>query len=422
MSVKQGAAVVGMNDVQAPTGSRSRFNAVKHGLTAKTAVLPGEDPAELQALIDAYKTGHQTRNQSEADLATLAAMAYWRCMRANRLEVNRATGDIVRRLQAKAARETLAAEGLGERLLHDRRGPEQLYPSRDYTHKEPRTSDAGVADDPDKPRKLVIQLEATRAGRRWLREQLGEVRLPIESGAGWISCQKLKTLRLLGKQPLDALFDREAALVFLASHAIKPTFKSAFRELRCEIHYDRVKLHDRQLSRPEIRAITPPDAAAGRAVLLGIIDRAIERLRRLDAEHAEAEEILDMVDAKIVSDEETKPIGQIQRHLESSNRLVIRNLDTIERWHRWDAAGWGKYRREQEKRRQEARRGLSPDPRLILDENGTIREPWGYEGDVAAGLARYAAANMAKPYEGARRSTRRSIGPGAERLWWIIRP
>ena len=69
MSVKQGAAVVGMNDVQASTGNRSRFNAVKHGLTAKTAVLPGEDPAELQAMIDAYKTGHQTRNQSEADLA-----------------------------------------------------------------------------------------------------------------------------------------------------------------------------------------------------------------------------------------------------------------------------------------------------------------------------------------------------------------
>ena len=50
MSKQQNAAVVGMNGVQAPTGSRSRFNAVKHGLTAKTAVLPGEDPAELQAL------------------------------------------------------------------------------------------------------------------------------------------------------------------------------------------------------------------------------------------------------------------------------------------------------------------------------------------------------------------------------------
>ena len=150
-----------------------------------------------------------------------------------------------------------------------------------------------------------------------------------------------------------------------------------------------------------------------RGVPSGIIDRAIERLRRLDSEHAEGDEILDLVDANTVSDEETKPIGQIQRHLESSNRLVIRNLDTIKRWHRWDAEGWGKYRREQEKRREEARRGLSPDPRLILDENGTIREPWGYEGDVAAGLARYAAANMAQPYEGARGGVRgRVSGPG----------
>ena len=158
----------------------------------------------FSALIDAYKTGHQTRNQAEADLAKLAAMACWRAMRANRLEVNRTTGDMIRRSREIAAREKLEAEGLGERLLFDRRGPSPLYPSRDYEHKEPRTSDAGVADDPDKPRKLVIQLEATLAGRRRPRSRLGEVRLPIESGAGWISCQKLTTVRLLGKQPLDA--------------------------------------------------------------------------------------------------------------------------------------------------------------------------------------------------------------------------
>ena len=169
MSVQQGAAVVGMNDQRASTRNASRFNAIKHGLTAKTPVLPGEDPAELQATIDVYKSDHQTRNQSEADLATLAAMAYWRCMRANRLEVNQVTGDIVRRMRAEAARETLEAEALGDRLLFDRRGPAPLYPSRDYEHKEPRTSDSGEPDDPDKPRKLVIQLEATRAGRRWLR-------------------------------------------------------------------------------------------------------------------------------------------------------------------------------------------------------------------------------------------------------------
>ncbi len=161
MSEQQVGTVVGMNNQRASTGKGSRFNAVKHGLTAKTPVLPGEDPAELQAKIDAYTTCHHVRNQAEADLAKLAAMACWRAERANRLEVNRVTGDIVRRSRADTARETLVAQALGDRLLFDRRGPSQLYPSRDYEHKEPRTSDSGVADDPDKPRRLVIQLEAS---------------------------------------------------------------------------------------------------------------------------------------------------------------------------------------------------------------------------------------------------------------------
>ena len=33
----------------------SRFNALKTGIDAKAQVIPGENPAELQALIDAYE-------------------------------------------------------------------------------------------------------------------------------------------------------------------------------------------------------------------------------------------------------------------------------------------------------------------------------------------------------------------------------
>ena len=399
MSEQIGAAVVGMNDQRASTGNNSRFNAVKHGLTAKTPVLPGEDPAELQAKIDAYKTGSQIRTEAEGDLATLAAMAYWRAMRANRLEVNRVTGDFVMRSRAVAAREALEAKGLGDRLLFDRRGPSQLYPSGDYQHKEPRTSDSGEADDPDQPGKLVIQLEATRAGRQWLREHLGEVRKPIDSGEGWISCEEFLALRLLGKQPLDAFRDRQAALLFLASHVMRPVSSSAFRELRCEIHDDRVKFHERQLSRPEMNAITPPDAAAARAVLLAILDNAIERLGRLDAEHAEGDEILEMVEPNIVSNEEAKPVGQIQRHLESSNRLLIRNLDTIKRWHRWEEEGWGKARRERERLRALARRGIMLDERFVVDERGDVCDAQGFDGDLEAGLARYKAEHGAQPCE-----------------------
>ena len=399
MSEQQVGTVVGVNDQRASTGKGSRFNAVKHGLTAKTPVLPGEDPAELQAKIDAYKTGQQTRTEAEGDLATLAAMAYWRVMRANRIEVSRVTGDMVARSRAEAVRETTDVEALGNRLLFDRRGPSQLYPSRDYENKEPRTSSSGEPGDPDKPVILVRQLEATRAGRQWLRERLGEVREPIDSGEGWASCDKFKAIRLLGKQPLDALWDREVALLFLASYAIRRDLPSAFHELRCEIHYDRVKRYETQLSRKERRAITPPNAEAGRDVLLAIINQAIERLRRLDAEHAEGDEILELARANVVSEAEAKYVAQVQRHLESSNRLVIRNLDTIKRWQRWDDEGWNRVRRDRERRKELARRGIMDDERFVLDERGTVYDAQAYDGDVEAGLARWKATNGRQPCE-----------------------
>ncbi len=134
-------------------------------------------------------------------------------------------------------------------------------------------------------------------------------------------------------------------------------------------------------------------------MLLEIIDQAIERLWRLEAEAAEGDEILELVEPNIVSDEEAKPVGQIQRHLESSNRLLIRNLDTIKRWQRLDADGWYKVRRDRERRKELARRGIMDDERFVLDERGTVHDAQGYDGDVEAGLARWKATSGRQPCE-----------------------
>ncbi len=400
MSVQQVGTVVGMNDQRASTGKGSRFNAVKHGLTAKTPVLPGEDPAELQAKIDAYKTGQQTRTEAEGDLATLAAMAYWRAMRANRLEVrsgNGRHGGAIAGGGGCARQRTWRRSGTACSLTAgDRRNSIRRGTMRTRSRERRRRGNPVTLD---KPVILVRQLEATRAGRQWLRERLGEVREPIDSGEGWASCDKFKAIRLLGKQPLDALWDREVALLFLASYAIRRDLPSAFHELRCEIHHDRVKRHETQLSRKERRAIAPPNAEAGRDVLLAIIDQAIERLWRLDAEHAEGDEIIELAGANVVSEAEAKYVAQVQRHLESSNRLVIRNLDTIKRWHRLEEEGWYKVRRDRERRKELARRGIMDDERFVLDERGTVYDAQAYDGDVEAGLARWKATNGRQPCE-----------------------
>jgi hypothetical protein len=157
-------------------GNGSRFNAVTHGLTAKTVVLPGERAEDYQALIDETKASLETRNAFEDVLAEQAALASWQFRRAIRAETARITCDMLTRPAADALRANLDAIALGRRLFHDRRGPIELYPSRDHDFKEPRTSWTGDAGDPDEPRKLVRQLEATLAGCRWLLDRWGELR------------------------------------------------------------------------------------------------------------------------------------------------------------------------------------------------------------------------------------------------------
>src|SRR5207248_5159999 len=56
---------------------RSKFNALKHGLSARTAVLPGEDPEAFQGRIEVFMTVLEPRNGLEAYLAGQAAQASW---------------------------------------------------------------------------------------------------------------------------------------------------------------------------------------------------------------------------------------------------------------------------------------------------------------------------------------------------------
>jgi hypothetical protein len=381
--------VIDVEGLQTPIRNGSRFNAVKHGLTAKTAVLPGEDAAEYQARIDLYKESLETRNPLEDELAERAAQASWQLDRANGAETARLTRDILTKPAAESLRGELEAVALGQRLYFDRRGPIELYPSRDYDYQQPRTSWDDDPNDPDHPAKLIPQLEATLAGCRLLLKYWGELREVLELGMGWMSHEKLKCIRLMGRQPINAASVREVALVFLACHAIEPQFSNAFQELRCEIHEDRFKMHRRQLDRWIRAGIAPVDATAGRAVLMRIVDLATARLRTLEAEHQEVADTLGGLDTKILSFDESKSGEQIRRHEGSCNRLMLRNIEAIRKGRRDLAQGWGRTRKEREHKKEKRRAGAQLDERLVLDDEGNVCIAEDYDGDIELALARY---------------------------------
>jgi hypothetical protein len=74
--------------------ARSRFNAVKHGMYARTPVLPGEDAGAFQSRIDTWKADLRPRNELEDSLIERAALASWQLERAERVEVDRLTDRI----------------------------------------------------------------------------------------------------------------------------------------------------------------------------------------------------------------------------------------------------------------------------------------------------------------------------------------
>ena len=62
------------------------LNALRHGLTAQTSVLPGENPGEFQELLDAFLAEHQPAGPTETLLVEQLAICAWRLRRMRALE------------------------------------------------------------------------------------------------------------------------------------------------------------------------------------------------------------------------------------------------------------------------------------------------------------------------------------------------
>ena len=63
-----------------------RLNGLKYGLYAETLILPSEDPAEFDALLDRLDSEHQPATPTEEQFVSQLAMACWRRARVQRME------------------------------------------------------------------------------------------------------------------------------------------------------------------------------------------------------------------------------------------------------------------------------------------------------------------------------------------------
>ena len=161
--------------------ARASKNALKHGLMAQDAVIPGEDPAAFDRHLTNLETTYLPRNYIEKQIVRQIADTMWRIKRLSRIETTVVSAAIERtRVYQHDFRVDRIKQGhegdlqlLGESMLGGTKFPQQPRPLRrpSETLPPPRPR----ADDENSPRGEKIPRSPSRRGRRrrrWPRSAL----------------------------------------------------------------------------------------------------------------------------------------------------------------------------------------------------------------------------------------------------------
>jgi hypothetical protein len=187
--------------------ARSRYNALKHGMTAQSLFLPGEDPAEYEAHLAELSAQFQPRNELEAELLKRLARDWWFANRAR----NAAAARLEYRIHHQPHEEARASEQhvakLGRYLLKDVFRPAGSL----------RSEKEGGARH---PALLVIELEATLTGCDWLLVQLERLQELARIAGSWQENEGFTLVRLLGKYRGELISDDLVARVLLDSRCL----------------------------------------------------------------------------------------------------------------------------------------------------------------------------------------------------------
>src|SRR5262245_47504261 len=163
--------------------ARSRFNALKHGLSAAIPVLPGEDPDAFRRRREAWAAALDPGDVVERFLAEQAATASWKIERADRLEAARLAAAARAAAAERRAGRRHEADQLGRVLLgSDGQAPDPDLARTALKTLDPEVEAGPVADGRDPFRSLLDRLESTAEGCGWLLGRWAELGTALERG------------------------------------------------------------------------------------------------------------------------------------------------------------------------------------------------------------------------------------------------
>ena len=180
----------------------------------------------------------------------------------------------------------------------------------------------------DDPSAFLAHLEETVEGARWLLDRWVEMRCLIISDEGWTFLDQFRFVRLLGKQPLNAIDDPELNEIFLAWETIEDEWGTRFwHTMREMTPYEDPAFSAWRMWREIVPRPESPEAAV--AVLRGVADREIARLEELlvDLEEIEGDDALEL--AEIASFSASDGAERLRRFQTARTRELLRTIDLL---------------------------------------------------------------------------------------------
>ena len=311
---------------------RSRLNALEHGGRAVLPVLPGEEPGAYEARSRAWTLSIKPRNPAEEIVVDRLVSLDLQSKRIDRAQTARITKRIycgLFRRGRRRSREGARAqpEVVSRRIQVAGRRAGQPAGESAETDDSRRIS----ADSPpvERPSLLLIHLRATGTGCEWLLDKWAALRDLLESEKPWLASDMLRAVRLLGRDPIDAIDVPDVARIYLAGHVLLNAAGQPFQEIIKEfspLYKQRFEecWHARRYDK-----IAPEDAAAARQMLLEIIDKATADLTDRADVFREIDEIKTSTAGARLSWDDTAEGEKLRRYELTCKRAWYRMFDLL---------------------------------------------------------------------------------------------
>ena len=179
----------------------SSKNALKHGMTSREVLLPGEDGEELASKLEAWQGAMRSKDVIETDLVDVAVSSLWRIKRCVRSETSKIAERMRHAVEEFDVEQFKRAEILGDRLTRD------VINRCMIPGKDPLTQKSLQELRANDPVLIAREMMSFAAGVDWLLGRWQKLRDNLEDDKFLHYPDKYEMCRMLGLRNEDSMID-----------------------------------------------------------------------------------------------------------------------------------------------------------------------------------------------------------------------